>query len=152
MSSSLLHPPAHLSPAVALELSQSAPSVLRNVPSSTGAYSISSLWTAAETPELWTAYEHLMLSCLRTGDEESAHLCLKRLIKRFGDDNARLMALRGLFQEAVAKDDAALKQVLEEYERILTFDPSNMVSAPVDLSLRLLLINSSPLPNVVLHY
>ena len=69
-----------------------------------------------------------MLSCLRTGDEESAHLCLKRLTERFGEDNARLMALRGLFQEAVAKDDAALKQVLEEYERILAADPSNTVS------------------------
>jgi hypothetical protein len=128
MSSSLLHPPAHLPPGVALELSQSAPSVLRNIPSSTGAFSISSLWTEAETPELWTTYENLMLSCLRTGDEESAHLCLKRLTERFGDDNARLMALRGLFQEAVAKDDAALKQVLEQYERILTVDSSNMVS------------------------
>jgi hypothetical protein len=130
MSSSLFHPPAHLSPAIALELSQSAPSVLRNAPSSIGPYSISALWTAAETPDLWTSYEHLMLSCLRTGDEESAHLCLKRLTERFGDDNARLMALRGLFQEAVAKDDAALKQVLGEYERIMKEDPSNIVSIP----------------------
>lgn len=69
-----------------------------------------------------------MLSCLRTGDEESAHLCLKRLTERFGDDNERLMALRGLFQEAVAKDDAALKKVMEEYESILMADPTNMVS------------------------
>jgi hypothetical protein len=38
------------------------------------------------------------------------------------------MALRGLFQEAIAKDDAELKQVLEEYDRILTDDPGNMVS------------------------
>jgi hypothetical protein len=128
MSSSLLHPPAHLSPAVALQLSQSAPSVLQSTPSSIGSYSVSSLWTAPETADLWTTYEHLMLSCLRTGDEESAHLCLKRLTERFGDDNARVMALRGLFQEAVAKDDAALKEVLGEYERILTDDPSNMVS------------------------
>ena len=128
MSSSLLHPPGHLSPAVALKLSQAAPSVLRNAPSSSGTYSISSLWTAAETPELWITYENLMLSCLRTGDEESAHLCLKRLTERFGDNNTRLMALHGLFQEAVAKDDAALKQVLEEYERVLANDPSNIVS------------------------
>jgi hypothetical protein len=28
------------------------------------------------------------------------------------------MALRGVFQEATAKDDAALKTVLEEYEKI----------------------------------
>lgn len=68
-----------------------------------------------------------MLSCLRTGDEDSAHLCLKRLTERFGEDNARLQALRGLFQEAVAKDDAALKQVLGEYDRILVEDPTNTV-------------------------
>lgn len=69
-----------------------------------------------------------MLSCLRTGDEQSADLCLERLTERFGAENERLMALRGLFQEAIANDDAALKQVLGEYEAILAKDPSNMVS------------------------
>lgn len=73
-----------------------------------------------------------MMSCLRTGDEESAHLCLERLTERFGNDNERVMALRGLFQEAVASDDAALKQVLKEYGTILAKDPSNMV--PLHLS------------------
>lgn len=72
-------------------------------------------------------YENLMLSCLRTGDEQSAHQCLERLTARFGADNERLMALRGLFQEAVASDDAALKQVLEEYDNILKNDSSNIV-------------------------
>lgn len=67
-----------------------------------------------------------MLSCLRTGDEQSAHLCLERLTARFGAENERLMALRGLFQEATAGDDAALKQVLEEYEAILEKDSSNI--------------------------
>lgn len=128
MASSLSHPPAHLPPSVALQISQQAPATLRNTPSAISSYSISSLWSAAETPELWTEYENLMLSCLRTGDEQSAHLCLQRLTERFGADNERLMALRGLFQEAIAKDDAALKQVLEEYESILITDPSNMVS------------------------
>lgn len=68
-----------------------------------------------------------MLSCLRTGDEQSAHLCLERLTARFGVGNERLMALRGLFQEAIATDDAALKQVLEEYDTILKNDSSNIV-------------------------
>lgn len=72
-----------------------------------------------------------MLSCLRTGDEASAHLCLERLTHRFGADNERLMALRGLFQEAIASDDAALKQVLLEYDAILEKDPGNMVSVRV---------------------
>lgn len=128
MTSSLLHPPAHLPPSVALQLSQQAPIILRNPPSSIASYSIGSLWAGAESPELWTSYENLILSCLRTGDEQSAHLCLQRLTERFGADNERLMALRGLFQEAIAKDDTELKQVLQEYDTILANDPGNMVS------------------------
>ncbi|TAQ84666.1 hypothetical protein B7494_g7005 [Chlorociboria aeruginascens] len=126
MASSLLHPPAHLSPAMAVQLSQQAPTLLRKTPSSISSYSVGSLFTAAESPELWMTYENLMMSCLRTGDDESAHLCLERLTERFGVKNERLMGLRGLFQEAIAADDAALKQVLEEYDVILAKDPSNI--------------------------
>lgn len=127
MSSSLLHPPAHLPPAVALRLSQQAPTLLHSVPSSLSSSSIGSLRSAAETPELWTSYENLMLSCLRTADEESAHLCLQRLTERFGADNERVMALRGIFQEARAKDDSELRHILKEYDAILTKNPENMV-------------------------
>ena len=41
------------------------------------------------------------------------------------------MALRGLYQEATAQSDAALKEVLAEYETILKNDPSNMVNFPL---------------------
>jgi hypothetical protein len=68
-----------------------------------------------------------MQSCLRTGDEQSAHICLERLTNRFGSENERVMALRGLFQEAIAEDDAALQCVLEEYDSILARDQTNMV-------------------------
>ena len=69
-----------------------------------------------------------MLSCLRTGDEESARLCLGRLTERFGTDNERLLALVGLYDEATAQNDAELKKVLDTYETILKKDPSNMVN------------------------
>ena len=72
-------------------------------------------------------YEQLFLSCLRTGDDKSAHLCLERLIDRFGASNERVMGLRGLYQEAVADDDAALEKVLTEYEDALAEDPINTV-------------------------
>lgn len=133
MSSSLLHPPAHLPPAVALHLSQQAPSLLRSIPSSISAYSVSSLWSTAESPELWTTYENLMLSCLRTGDEESALVCLQRLTERFGTENERLLALTGLYDEATAKSDAELKKIVDTYNIILRKDPSNMVSMPSQL-------------------
>lgn len=125
MASTILHPPAHLPPAVALQLSQQAPNLLKNSPSSIEAYSLGSIFAAAESPELWTSYENLLFSCLRTGDEKAASLCLDRLSQRFGVSNERVMALRGLFQEAIAHDNAALKKVLKEYEKILVDDPSN---------------------------
>jgi hypothetical protein len=82
----------------------------------------------SETQELWTVYENLLLSCLRTGDDESAHQCLGRLVKRFGDDNERIMALKGLFKEATAIDNANLDIILQEYEEILQANPPNLVS------------------------
>jgi hypothetical protein len=91
-----------------------------------------------------------MLSCLRTGDEQSAHLCLERLTERFGAENERLMALRGLFQEAIAQDDAELKQVLAEYDNILTKDPGNMVGGHRLLGWALLIF-LSPSQNGVSH-
>ncbi|KAI2623294.1 tetratricopeptide [Hypoxylon sp. NC1633] len=126
MSSSLLHPPSHLPPAVALRLSQQAPGILGRT---TGAISNSvfqSLLSAAETPELWTTYENLLLSCLRTGDDESAHQCLARLVNRFGQSNERIMALKGLLKEAGANDAAALEVILKEYDQILQDTPTNI--------------------------
>ncbi|KAA8575364.1 hypothetical protein EYC84_004536 [Monilinia fructicola] len=126
MSSALLHPPAHLSPALALENSQQAPAILRGTPSSISSWSLSSLWTAAETPELWTTYENLVMACLRTGDEKSARLCIKRLQERFGVENERIMAMRGLLCEVGAEDEAALEKVLDGYEQSLSKNPNNM--------------------------
>ncbi len=72
-------------------------------------------------------YEKLLLSCLRTGDDKAAHLCLEKLIERFGATNKRIMGLRGLYQEAVADNDAALERILKEYGEVLAEDPVNTV-------------------------
>lgn len=127
MSSTILHPPAHLPPSVALQLSQQAPLILKDAPSSITSYSLQSLFAAPETADLWTSYENLMLSCLRTGDEQSAELCLERLTARFGADNERVTALSGLFKEATADSDAELQKILKDYTNILANNPSNMV-------------------------
>lgn len=139
MSSSLLHSPAHLSPALALQNSQQAPSILRNTPSSISSWSLSSLWTAAESPELWTTYENLLMSCLRTGDEKSAQLCIERLQERFGVENERIMAMRGLLCEVNAEDNAALQIILEGYETNLSDNPNNMVSLLKRVSIQILI-------------
>ena len=77
-------------------------------------------------------YEKLFLSCLRTGDDKAAFNCLEKLIDRFGATNDQVMGLRGLYQEAIAKDDAALERVLEEYNEILAENSINTVGVSVD--------------------
>lgn len=83
--------------------------------------------SSPESTELWASYEKLLLSCLRTGDDRGAHLCLEKLIERFGATNERVMGLRGLYQEAVAKDNAALEKILREYDEVLEGDSANTV-------------------------
>ncbi|KAH8804623.1 hypothetical protein F5884DRAFT_859245 [Xylogone sp. PMI_703] len=135
MSSALLQSPVHLPPAAALQLSQQAPAILKSAPPSSSPFPLATLASSAETADLWTTYENLLLSCLRTGDEDSAHLCLERLTERFGADNERVMAFKGLFQEAIAENNAALQKVLEEYEEILANNASNMPVAKRRISL-----------------
>ncbi|KAH6892029.1 hypothetical protein B0T10DRAFT_482843 [Thelonectria olida] len=126
MAPSLVRPQGHLSPAEALLLAQQAPTVLRQNPKAVSASPLSSLFSAPESTDLWTIYENLLLSCLRTGDDESAHKCLERLVLRFGDKNERIMAFKGLVKEAEANNQNELLAVLKEYEEILQENPANI--------------------------
>ncbi|TPX08723.1 uncharacterized protein E0L32_009785 [Thyridium curvatum] len=126
MAPSLFQPPSHLSPAEALQLSQQAPSVLKSSPSSISSSPFVSLFSAPESGELWVKYENLLLSCLRTGDETSAHACLERLANRFGDDNEKIMGLKGLLKEAAAENPSQLEKVLQEYDAILKENDTNI--------------------------
>lgn len=129
MAPSLLHPPSHLSPAAALQLSQQAPAVLQNSPSTISSAPLADLFSTSESADLWLRYENLLLSCLRTGDEHAAHQCLERLVARFGDNNERVMALKGLVKEADASHNGDLEKVLREYDSILAENSTNIVSA-----------------------
>lgn len=126
MAPSLLWPQGQISPAEALQLAQQAPAILR---SNAKAFSspLSFLFSAPETTELWTMYENLLLSCLRTGDMLAAHQCLERLVIRFGNDNERVMALKGFVKEAEANSNDALDVVLKEYDAILAENGTNIV-------------------------
>ena len=130
MAPSLLRPQGHFSPEEVLQLAQQAPEILRGNPKAFSSSPLSFLFTPPETPELWTIYENLLLSCLRVGDEQAAHQCLERLVIRFGDDNERIMAFKGLVKEADAKGDAGLDAVLKEYQAILAEDATNIVRVP----------------------
>ncbi|KUI52760.1 TPR repeat protein oca3 [Cytospora mali] len=126
MAPSLLHPPSHLSPAQALELSQRAPTLLQNNPKAISSSPLVSLFSAPESTELWIIYENLLLSCLRTGDEGAAHECIERLVKRFGEDNERIMAFMGLVREAEATNNAELEKILKEYDEALAENNTNI--------------------------
>ncbi|KAJ5946234.1 Tetratricopeptide-like helical [Penicillium verhagenii] len=106
----------------ALHLSQQAPAILGHdlsKPTQTGS-------SSADTAENYKRIEQLFLACLRTGDDLSAQACLDRLSHRFGSSNERVMGLRGLYQEATAKDSSALEKCLKDYEAILVENPVNM--------------------------
>lgn len=110
-----IHPSPLRNPSTSLHLSQQAPSFLASSEST------------RDTQETWLIYEQLLLSCLRTGDDKSARLCLQRLSDRFGVDSARVKALAGLYDEATANSRGELEAVLKRYQDILKEDPTNMV-------------------------
>jgi hypothetical protein len=64
---------------------------------------------------------------LRTGDDQNAKQILDRLAERFGDKNERVMAYRGMWEEANATNEKELKQVLELYGKVMEADPANIV-------------------------
>ncbi|KAK5050989.1 hypothetical protein LTR84_003548 [Exophiala bonariae] len=118
--------PQHSSgPAAALQVAQQASTILAKSASVSAKFP-NSLFSRPETPELWTELEQLLYACLRTGDDKSAFLCLEKLTQRFGADNDRVMALRGLYQEAVAENEEALHGILQDYNQILLENPMNV--------------------------
>lgn len=124
-TANLLTPPTNIPPPTALSLSQKAPLILANPPTSSLPWPLSLLFSR-ETPESWAIHENLFLSALRTGDEASAAQILSRLESRFGEHNERIITLRGVYNEATAQTTADLEKVFEGYEKILREDPTNI--------------------------
>ena len=124
-----LSSPLRQSHSEALDLSQQTEQYLRKYASSRISIPVP-LVSYPDSTEIWITYEKLLLACLRTGDDKAAHLCLEKLVDRFGATNERVMGLRALYQEAVADDNAALDRILQEYEEVLAEDPVNTVRSP----------------------
>jgi tetratricopeptide (TPR) repeat protein len=120
---SLLSPPTNITPQTALTLSQKSPLLLTRNPTSSLPWPIS-LLTSTETPSTWTIHENAFYASLRTGDDASARQLLTRLTARFGETNERILTLRGVYEEAVAKNNSELEQVLKRYERQIKEDPT----------------------------
>lgn len=112
-------------PATVLGLAQKASSMLSKS-SLKPKSQLLSVVSAVEEPSEWAELEQIYLACLRSGDDESAHLCLERLTSRFGADNHRVMAHRGLYQEAQAKTEEDLRRILLGYNTIIDADPMNI--------------------------
>ncbi|SMQ52143.1 unnamed protein product [Zymoseptoria tritici ST99CH_3D7] len=122
-TTTLLTPPTSSTPTHTLTLSQLAPTIASAASSSTLPYPLSLLSTS-ETQEKWLTLENLLLATLRTGDNTTAYLCLETLRDRFGAENERVTALRGLYAEAMASDQSELDDVMTHYEEILKEDPA----------------------------
>jgi ER membrane protein complex subunit 2 len=110
---------AHSDPSNALQLSQQAPELLAKAAPSSDLFPLS-LLNASESSDSWASHERLFYACLQARDDKSAFLLLERLTKRFGASNDRIMGMRGLYQEAVAESEGDLREVLEEYNKILS--------------------------------
>ncbi|CAK4029482.1 TPR repeat oca3 [Lecanosticta acicola] len=123
MTSLLLQSPTSADPQTALRLSQQAPSFYKSQAAWSLPYPLS-LLINNDSQEKWQAYENILLTCIRTGDDESAYLYLEELTDRFGQANERVTALRGLYVEATAKTDDELRAVMTHYESILKEDPT----------------------------
>ncbi|TKA26295.1 hypothetical protein B0A50_05074 [Salinomyces thailandicus] len=116
---SFLQPPTDSNPQHTLALSQRAAAYSKSQQSSfTLPYPLS-LLSNTESQEKWATYENIFLACLRTGDNDSAYLCLEELTDRFGRTNERIMALQGLYKEATAQSQEQLEGVMREYDEIL---------------------------------
>ncbi|KAL4886378.1 hypothetical protein BJY04DRAFT_101976 [Aspergillus karnatakaensis] len=76
--------------------------------------------------EDFNVIEKLFFSCIQSADDKSALLCLDRLSYRFGSSNERVMALRGLYDEAITEDKPKLEQCLKKYDNILLQNPVNL--------------------------
>lgn len=123
MESTLLPPPTNTSPTSALLLSQAAPSFFASQSTFQLPWPLS-LLSASESQEKWQIYHNIFTACLASGDNESAYLCLEELTDRFGKDNERVTALRGLYEEATAQNEKELQAVRERYEELLREDPT----------------------------
>ncbi|KAK5137675.1 hypothetical protein LTR08_007970 [Meristemomyces frigidus] len=121
----LLQPPTNSSPQTAFTLSQQAKSFFTAQATWLSAlpYPLN-LFVNTESQEKWATYENIFLACLRTGDNDSAHRALEELTARFGKVNERVLALQGLYQEATAKTQQDLEEVMMQYDVILKDDPT----------------------------
>lgn len=111
-----------------LRFSQQTPMILGQQPTS-GISPSSVTASVRNQPEDYGLIEQLFFSCLQTGDDKSAAMCLERLTQFFGHSNEKVMGLRGLYQEATAVDRSSLEKCLHDYDSILSQDPANLVCA-----------------------
>ncbi|GFF16669.1 tetratricopeptide repeat domain protein [Aspergillus terreus] len=82
--------------------------------------------SGSDNPETYDTLEQLFLSCLQTGDDQSALRCLDQLTHRFGASNERIQGLRGLYQEATAGKQSDLEDCLRKYDEALAENPMNL--------------------------
>lgn len=108
-----------------LHRSQQAPAILGQE----GSGGVLSRWYTSldhDGSNDFESLEKLFFSCLQSADDKSALLCLERLTHRFGPSNERIMALRSIYDEAIAEDKPSLEGCLKKSDNILSQNPVNL--------------------------
>jgi ER membrane protein complex subunit 2 len=125
MSTTLLTPPTTADPQTTLTLTNRAKYFLTAQRSwlSSLPYPFS-LLLANDSQEKWQTYSNLFHAFLLSGQNNEAYLCLEELVDRFGKTNEHILALQGLYQEATAKDQKELEEVMRSYDEIIREDPT----------------------------
>ena len=109
-----------------LHFAQQAPLIL-NQKLHLGENPLFSFVSKKETFDEYGTIEQLFFSCLQSGDDKSALVCLDQLKLRFASSNERVMGLAGLYEEAVAENQSSLEECLQKYDNLLSENPVNLV-------------------------
>lgn len=110
-----------------LRFAQQAPMILNGQCRVGSSNPLHSLISKKEIFDEYGTIEQLFFSCLQSGDDKSALLCLDQLTVRFGSSNERVMGLVGLYEEAVAENQSSLEECLQKYDDLLLQNPVNVV-------------------------
>ncbi|QIW99887.1 hypothetical protein AMS68_005405 [Peltaster fructicola] len=119
-----LEPPVSTDPRRAETIVRNAPRFLAAQKSALKLPYPLSLLLTSESQEKWAAYENILIASIQTGDYDTTRQCVEALTERFGELNERVIILKGMYYEAIAKDDSELKKVLKRYEDILAESPT----------------------------
>lgn len=115
----LLEAPSSLDPAHAHTIVNAAPAFLKAQKAAFKLPYPANLLISNESQEKWISYENILVASLQTGDHKIAQECVQALTDRFGKLNEKVIIFRGMYEEAIAANDAELNKTLTTYDDVI---------------------------------